>query len=288
MSDIALKAQPSSRGGGRSPRGLAALFDVYRTQVKMTVAESSAYRASMIFQLTRWFVEPVIYLVVWSTIAVQSGGEVQGYTPGQFAGYFIAWTLVRQMTIGWDPNWMEWRIRRGDFTSLLLKPIHPFHVDTANMLGHKVVELTAVIPTMLLLALLFKPEIDLQGWSVAAFVPVLIMGFLLRYIWLYLLALSAFWTTRVTALFRLLFWVEFFISGRIAPLALLPEWAQNIAEKLPYYWMFGFPLELLVGRITPDQALAGFVTQAIWVTAVTAGMLILWRFAVRRYSAVGG
>ena len=38
--------------------------------------------------------EPVIYLVVWSTIADLSGGEVNGLTAGDFAAYYIVWTLV--------------------------------------------------------------------------------------------------------------------------------------------------------------------------------------------------
>ena len=43
--------------------------------------------------------EPVIYLVVWTTIADQQGGSVDGLTPGYFAAYYIVWTLVRNMNI---------------------------------------------------------------------------------------------------------------------------------------------------------------------------------------------
>ena len=43
--------------------------------------------------------EPVIYLVVWTTIAEQQGGSVDGLTVGYFAAYYIVWTLVRNMNI---------------------------------------------------------------------------------------------------------------------------------------------------------------------------------------------
>ena len=37
--------------------------------------------------------EPVIYLVVWSSIARSHGGAVGGITPAGFAAYYIVWTL---------------------------------------------------------------------------------------------------------------------------------------------------------------------------------------------------
>ena len=57
--------------------------------------------------------EPVIYLVVWSTVATAQGGAVGGYTPGAFAAYYIVWTLVRNMNIVFTPYGWEGYIQRG-------------------------------------------------------------------------------------------------------------------------------------------------------------------------------
>jgi ABC-2 type transport system permease protein len=267
---------------------MTALFDIYLTRIRITIAMASQYRVDMAMQLIGKFAEPVIYLVVWSTIARQSGGEVAGYSVPQFAGYFIAWTLVRQMTVGWDPYYMERRIRQGEFTPLLLRPIHPYHPDTADMIGWKIIELTTVVPTMLILTLLFHPQLSLQGWAVAAFVPALLIAFVLRYTLLYIMAILGFWTTRVTALFNLLFAIEFLLGGRMAPLETLPPWAQTLADFLPWKWMFAFPLELVIGRLTVQQALFGFAMQALWGLLIFVTLILLWQAAVRRYSAVGG
>ncbi len=267
---------------------MTALIDIYRTQIKTTIISGLQYRMDATLQILGKFAEPVIYLVVWSTIARQSGGSVSGYTVAEFAGYFIAWTLVRQATVGWDPFYMERRIRRGEFSPLLLRPVHPFHTDTANMIGYKMIELITVIPTIILLTLIFHPALTLKLWAVAAFLPALLIGFLLRYTLLYVMALMAFWTTRVTALFNLIFAVEFLISGRIAPLETLPPWGQAVAGALPFKWMFSFPLELVIGRVTPAEALTGFLMQGVWLVVIVGSFVLLWRAAVRRYSAVGG
>ena len=74
-------------------------------------------------------IEPVIYLVVWSSIARQQGGEVGGYTPETFAAYYIVWTLVRNMNIVFTPFGWEERIREGQMSGHLVRPVHPIHYD---------------------------------------------------------------------------------------------------------------------------------------------------------------
>ena len=75
--------------------------------------------------------EPTIYLVVWSTIARQHGGSVGGFTAGSLAAYYIVWTFVRIMNIVFTPFGWEWRIREGQLSGQLLRPMHPIHYDLA-------------------------------------------------------------------------------------------------------------------------------------------------------------
>ena len=44
---------------------------------------------------------------------------------------------------------------------------------------------------------------------------------------------------------------------RIEKVALLPAALQTIAGVLPFYWMLAFPIELLLGRLTPAEAMRG-------------------------------
>ena len=75
------------------------------------------YRAANYFYMIGMIVEPVIYLVVWSSIAESSGGSVEGYTPETFAAYYIVWTLVRNMNIVFTPFGWEERIREGELSA---------------------------------------------------------------------------------------------------------------------------------------------------------------------------
>ncbi len=251
-------------------------FTVLIAGFKAYIIGAFQYRVQEGMQLIGLLVESLIYLVVWTTVAKEQGGEVGGFTVGEFAGYFIAWMFVRNITTGWSPWAMEWQIRRGDFNSLLLRPIHPIVTATSDMLASKTVAMITVVPSMIVLALIFQPEFELIPWSLLALIPALV------------LALTAFWTTRVTALFELYFAFEFFFSGRIAPLSVLPEWGQQVAGYLPFQWMFYFPLELLLGRSTPQQAVSGFVFQLAWLIVTVVLLRVVWRGPVRQYGAVGG
>jgi len=263
-------------------------FAVLFAGFKASIIGAFQYRVQEGMALIGLLAESLIYLIVWTTVARERGGEVGGFTVGEFAGYFIAWMFVRNITTGWSPYMMEYQIRQGDFNSLLLRPIHPIVAATSEMLASKTVAMITVVPTMIVMALIFQPEFELIPWSLLALIPALVLAFILRYTLMYVLALSAFWTTRLTALFELWFAIEFFFSGRIAPLSVLPEWGQQIAGYLPFQWMFYFPLELLLGRSTPEAALTGFLFQAAWLV-VTMGLLrLVWSRAVRNYAAVGG
>ena len=263
-------------------------WDLFATHFRISLMGWVQYRMGLVMQLLAKMVEPIVYLVVWVTIARQSGGAVGGYSENDFIVYFIAWTYVRQMTIAWDPFWMESRIRHGEFNALFLRPIHPIYGDAVNDIASKVFGQVFILPIILLMVLVFKPVFDFVGWSTLAFVPILLTAYILRYVLSYALAISAFWMTRVTALFQLYFAVEIFVSGRVAPLSILPPWVQEIAGWLPFRWMFYFPLEVLLGRLTPIEILTGLGYQLAWLAFSALLLAVLWRLAARRYTAVGG
>jgi ABC-2 type transport system permease protein len=263
------------------------LFDLYRALGKVAVAMQIQYRASGIIWMIGSVLEPMIYLVVWSTVARGEGGRAGGYAPEDFAAYYITVMFVSHFTFSWVMHEFQFRIQQGQFSMLLLRPVHPIHGDIADNLAYKLVMLVVLVPSGIVLAVAFRPNFDLELWAVAMFFPALILAFAVRFSFEWGLALAAFWTTRVTAVNQTYFALSAFLSGRIAPIALLPAWLQGAAGFLPFYWMLAFPVELLLGRLTPEEAWRGLGAQMLWVAVTLTALSLLWRTAVRRYSAVG-
>jgi ABC-2 type transport system permease protein len=262
-------------------------LDFYLTSMKIAVLEQFQYRVANYFYMIGMIAEPVIYLVVWSTIARSHGGSVAGYSPGAFAAYYIVWTLVRNMNIVFTPYGWEWRVQRGLFSALLLRPLHPIHYDIAYFAGWKVVVIILWLPLAAALSLIFHPTLSPTIFEVLVFFFAIWGAYLIRTMMLWLLGLIVFWTTRVSAIFQVYFAAELVLSGRLVPLQLLPGWAQRVADFLPFQWTFGFPIEALIGRLSTRQLIEGLGMQALWVAIGTGLVALLWRFSVRRYSAVG-
>ena len=266
---------------------MRALFEAYRAEFRTTLVVQLQYRAALIIWLIGLVLEPLIYLVVWSTVARSSGGRVGGFAPEDFAAYYIVLMLVNHITFTWIMWEYDYRIRQGSFSAMLLRPIHPIHADIADNLSYKIITLSVVIPTAAALALAFHPALHPAPWAVAAFIPALVLAFAVRFLFEWTLALAAFWTTRVTAINQMYFVAMLFLSGQIAPLALLPAPIQTVAALLPFRWFLAFPVELLLGRLTPAEALVGFAAQGVWLGLSLGLLRLTWRAGVRRYSAGG-
>jgi ABC-2 type transport system permease protein len=212
---------------------------------------------------------------------------VGGYTAGGFAAYYIAFMLVNQVTYTWIMYEYEYRVRQGYLSFALLKPVHPIHSDISDNLSSKLITLPILSVIAGGLALIFHPTATWSLWVVLAFIPALVLAFLLRFLLEWTLALAAFWTTRVSAINQVYFVLMLFLAGQIAPLTLFPHWLQIVADILPFRWMLGFPVELVLGRLTPVQVLEGMAAQAAWVIVSLVLIRLVWRAGVRVYSAVG-
>ena len=266
---------------------LRSLADFYWTTIRLAIAEQFQYRAATYMYILGMVAEPVIYLVVWSTIADQSGGEVNGLAAGDFAAYYIVWTLVRTMNIVFTPYGWEWRIREGQLSGQLLRPLHPIHYDIAEQAGSKIPWLLYYLPVAVVLTLLFEPTFDVRPAEVVAFAIAIWGAYLIRTFNQSALGMVCFWTTRVGALFSLYIVLELLLSGRLVPLTLMPDWVQTVAWLLPFRWTFYFPIEALVGDLSDTQLLAGLLMQLCWTVVGVGIFSLVWRRAVRHYTAVG-
>ncbi|CAN5637295.1 ABC-2 family transporter protein [soil metagenome] len=283
---------PTDRDGG-PPRWPVesrsrTMWSAYRTMGRTSVMTQFQYRTMNYFFLIGMVAEPLVYLVVWQTIARQQGGAVDGYTPGHFAAYYITWTLVRNMNVVFTPFGWEERIVTGELSGWLMRPLHPVHYDIGYFAGWKVVTIVLWLPIAGVLAAIFRPELQTSVLQVAVFAVAIWGAFMVRALMLWLLGMITLWTTRIAAICETYFMAELLLSGRLVPMALLPDWAQRISWFLPFRWAFAFPITALVGPIDRGDLVIGLAMQLLWI-GIGAGLInVVWRRGMLRYGAVGG
>lgn len=267
---------------------MTALLQIYRAQIRNSLVLQFQYRAAMVIWMIGLVLEPIIYLAVWAAVAEAQGGSVGGYTLRDFAAYYIIVLIIQHFTQIWHMWEYDYIIRQGIFSGRLLRPMHPIHRDAAENIAFKLLMLVILIPSVIVLTILFQPTFSAPLWAVLAFIPVLLLAAVLAFLVGWAVAMAAFWTTRTFAINQMYFVAMFFFSGQVAPLDLLPAFFQTIANLLPFRWIISFPAQLMLGRVTPQEALGGVIVQLLWIAVAAVAIRILFRAGLRQYTAMGG
>lgn len=244
------------------------------------------YRSFFFVLAFGWMVPPLAAMFVW--IAAGDSGSIQGFTSRSFIAYYLVLILVNQLTYA-QSNWtLGDVIREGSLNFWLTRPMPVIWNLLASEIAGKVVTLIFVIPVILILALVLKPEIHTTPLQVLMASISLLMGWMLRFLWGYWLALLAFWSSRADGLLAVQDALVFLFSGILAPVALLPGVLQTVASWLPFRYMVGLPIEILIQISDGSDMMRALSIQAGWLTVTICLAVLLWKQGLRRYNALGG
>ena len=263
------------------------MIRAYRALLRAHIGMGVAYRA----RLTVWVLSslfPLLMMAVWLSV-VDEVGPTAGWRTSDFVSYYAGGALLFHTTTSfltwvWDAD-----LRSGDMSFKLLKPMDPFHQYLTQEIGLRVVVVAFLLPALVVLTLLV-PNLTYRltplGWITA--VTAALAGFFLNVLMAMTFATIGFWTTQAGNLYSLWWGVGAFLSGWIAPLALMPEVVADAARVLPFRSSMGFPLEIMLNRLTGAEIVQGFAVGAVWIVAFALLYRLGWRLGVRRYQAVGG
>lgn len=260
---------------------------IWRAQARNTLAIQMQYRVGMVIWMIGTVLSPLVYLIVWTTVARTAGGHVSTYSMHDFAAYFIALMVVDHVTFTWVIFNSDFRIRQGQLSPLLLRPVHPINADIVENISYKLLMFVVIIPAIVVMSLVFGPSFHPAPWQVAAFFPALLMAAVLRFIVEWTVSLVSFWVSRMSAIDQMYYVLVLFLSGQVAPLALFPAPVQIMADALPFRWMVAFPVEIILGRLSVHDVVVGYAVLLAWLGVGWIALRVLWRAGVKRYSAVG-
>jgi ABC-2 type transport system permease protein len=251
-------------------------------------AEQWQYRANLLMYLLYGLVSPVVFLSVWRAVA-SNQGAVSGLTVNDFTTYYLTLLVVSQLTNDITIHILAYKIQDGTLSGELLKPVHPILTNTlVSNLAFKVLNFIGLLPVWIGLALLFRPDFSsVTPANLLLAVPAVLFGFAINFLMGALVTCVGFWTTRVYALSEFVWGFHMLLGGIFVPLDLLPGLAQRIAQALPFQLFLYFPIQLILGRLSPAEIGLNFGLQAVWLALLALGFRLVWREGVKRFSAVG-
>jgi ABC-2 type transport system permease protein len=251
-------------------------------------AEQWQYRANQLMYPLYSLVSPLVYLIIWMSVA-NSQGSVKGLTANDFLTYYLTLLLVNQFTGESTIYVLEYKIRLGSLSNELLMPVHPVLTNTlVNVLAYKALSFIVMIPVWFFLVFAFHPDYSaVSNVSVLLAVPALILGFGINFLLAASLTCLAFWTTRVFSIAEFYFALVTLLSGQFVPLTLMPGVVQSLAQYLPFQYFSYFPIELILNRLSRPVILEKFALEMVWLVIAMVTFQLIWRNGIKRYSAVG-
>jgi len=257
----------------------------YAALLRRSFAAMLEYRA-MIFIWMLTNVMPLVMLAVWFSLA--EGVPIAGYSQNDFVAYYLLITFVRQMTNVWVIWEIDYEIRHGDFSIKLLHPLNPIHEYIASHITDKFLRIAVMIPLGIIAWLIFPTlQYDFTIITGALFLIALVASWIIRFLSQYCFGLLAFWISESITLNEVWFAASLMLGGIVAPLDLFPANVQVIAKYLPFRFMFSFPVEIVSGRLTQTDLVAGIAAMLGWLLASIIVYRWLWRRGLKHFSAFG-
>jgi ABC-2 type transport system permease protein len=264
----------------------------YWTVALLGWQDSLVYRFNALVWVLYAVLPSLTLMLVWLA-AYRDGGpeQIGGFNLSEMMTYYLCVTAL-SVAITPHPEWeIAQQIRDGKITQFIVRPIGFFGYRLAQETSYQIIKTAMFLPAFALLVLAFRayiqlPPLDAMHWSLFSLAALLAYALLSQF--KFLLGISAFWITEPSGFLEIWNVLTGVFSGRMLPLALLPGWLQSLGAALPFASLYAFPVEILLGRITPDQLAAGFVRQIVWLALLSFLVHRAWRRGLLAYEAYGG
>jgi ABC-2 type transport system permease protein len=261
------------------------LLRAFPTLLRVGFAEAVAYRAELvIWMLTTTM--PLVMLALWTAVARE--GPFGRFGRDDFIAYYLAALIVRTLTSCWVVWEMNQEIRSGTLSLRLLKPLHPFLAYVSQHLAAIPLRAAIAVPVAAIMLVVTGADHVARDPVVLAIIPLSIAGaWLITFVSMTILGSLAMVMERSIAVWEV--WMGLFavMSGYLVPLELLPAPLPQIATWLPFRYMLGFPVELIIGLADRAAALRGLAIQAGMILALCGLSSVVWRAGLRRFEAYG-
>jgi ABC-2 type transport system permease protein len=268
----------------------------YLAIFRVSLAERMTYRGDFLLGTILRFLPMVTTILLWKAIyrgANQStlGGSEITFDYREMIAYLLLTQISRMFSsMPGLAGGIAREIREGTLKRYLLQPMDMIGYLLTYRVAHKV---TYIIMSFMPYALLFficRSYFDgfPDPMTLAAFAVSLILGFLVGFFFEASVGMVGFWFLEVTSLLYIVMTLNFFISGHMLPLDLLPEPWASLLKVLPFQYMAYFPAVVFLGKVKGTSLWLQLLGELLWAVFFMVLARGLYRLGLRRYSAFGG
>ena len=275
------------------------------TMMRIALEERLVYRGDFALGTLMRFLPIITQIFLWSAIFMARGDgtmesqSIKGFTIHTMIAYYLLTMMGRAFSsMPGLASGIALQVRNGEIKKYLIQPVDMVGFLLLNRVAHKLVYYgVALLPFAFVFWLCggyFSDHFHSSsaswpsGSRIGVFVLSLVLGFLLGFFMEVCIGLISFWFLEVTSLLFIYMLLNFFLSGHMFPLDLLPDTARMIVDWLPLKYLAYFPAAVFLGLVPDEQLGYELAIEAAWILFfILASRLMLAR-GLRRYSGFGG
>ncbi len=271
---------------------MLARLHTWWTILQICIAERLAYRGDFVLGTTMRFLPIVTQIFLWTAVFQSAGvGQMVGYTRNDVIAYYLLTMIARSFSsMPGLASGIASQIRSGEIKKFLIQPIDLIGFSLLSRIAHKLVYYVIATGPFALVFFLCRAYFD--GWPptsyFVAFLISLVLSFLLGFFLEASLGLAGFWTLEISSLLFVYMLFNFFFSGHMFPLEVLPEPWRTWVGLMPLKYLAYFPAAVFLQKIPPDRLWFEVGVMAAWVGFFVVLSRLLMRAGFRRYSGFGG
>jgi ABC-2 type transport system permease protein len=277
------------------PRPFLATPRKYLNIFRVSLIERMAYRGDFFLGSILRFLPMVTTILLWQAVYTGAdkgqSGSIAGFTFDDMIAYLLLVHISRMfssmpglaVTVARD-------IREGTIKKYLCQPLDMIGYLVAYRVAHKVAYITmSCLPYALLFWVCssyfhgFPDALTMLGYVAA-----LLLGFVVGFFFEVCIGMIGFWFLEVTSLLYVINTLNFFLSGHMFPLDLLPSFWSTLFKLLPFQYLAYFPAAVFLGKVQGMDLVWGLLIEVGWAVLLIGLARFLFARGLRHYSAYGG
>lgn len=263
------------------------------TILRISIEERLVYRGDFALGTLMRFLPIITQVFLWGAVfsAVRGRDEIAGYSYADFIAYYLLTMISRAFSsMPGLASGIARDIREGTVKKYLIQPIDMLGFLFLYRLAHKLVYYAVAAGPFALVFFLCRDYFP--GWpdttTFLAFLASLVMAFLLGFFLEATIGMVGFWFLEVSSLLFVYMLFNFFFSGHMFPIDMLPGYWDDLVRMIPLQYLAYFPAAVFLGKITGPELAWGLAVEAGWVLFFMAASRVAFHRGVRRYSGFGG
>lgn len=266
--------------------------------VRTSLAERLAYRGDFALGTLMRFLPIITQIFLWWAIFQSinpedpNAGKLSGYSFSDMVAYYLLTMLGRAFSSmpGLSSN-IATMIRSGEIKRFLVQPIDVLSFLFWSRVAHKIAYYTIAILPFALVFFLCR-GFFIHGWpdtvTLLAFIASLILSFALGFFLEACIGLIGFWMLEVSSLLFVYMLLQFFLSGHMFPLDILPDPWASVVSYMPLKYLAYFPAAVFLGKVQGEQLAFDMFMLLFWTVFFAVLSRFLLRRGLNRYSGFGG